>query len=90
MNGELCPYVENAPETIEGHAAWEIAGLCVRADGMDASAALRMAEAQGLNPLPVVSLVGDIAAGVQAGLSHRRDRTPPPASEPARGIRTAR
>lgn len=80
MNGEYCPYLAQAPLTIEGEQAWQIAMLIppligppggggpAGVFGLDLHSGLRLAAAHGLDEAVAAELIGAIAAGMLAAI----------------------
>lgn len=77
MSGQLCPFHEHAPQTVEGWAAWDIA-LRYLEGGMggirlDATAALTEAQAAGHDPAVIGPLMTDVRDGYIAGRAEVRE-----------------
>lgn len=77
--GNLCPYAEHEPQTIEGWEAWDIALRCAgqlrmtqfAVVGIDMNAALKMAEALGYDSGATAVLLPACEAGMVSAINAR-------------------
>jgi hypothetical protein len=77
--GNICPYAEHEPQTIEGWEAWDIALRCAgqlrmtqfTVVGIDMGAALRIAEGLGYSTAPAASLLPACEDGMVTALNEK-------------------
>jgi hypothetical protein len=70
---------DRCPSTVEGWACWSAAEAALRGGEMlvphvDAAAALALAQAAGVPPVPAAELVMAVQSGMGAGLAKREGR----------------
>jgi len=79
-DGALCPYVENAPATVEGWEAWDIAERCAgqlrlapsgHVLGLDLSIAFAIGAALGCEARWLAEFLPEIEAGMIDGIRGR-------------------
>jgi hypothetical protein len=81
VSGERCPYHADAPTTLEGWQAWDLAerlsgqlrvGPAGHVYGFDLGAGMELAAALGLDRQAMAELLPALEAGMVAGFAQRR------------------